>query len=247
MALRWPSQVLFLGLQTLADPSGLYILGDNPQVAFGSDFGALSVKGDALELTEGLAAVSLSPKLTQLPKVTVNGQVHAETLLVDSKLQWRLLDYASFEEDEHAEHWTRQETSFCGSPQDRFLGGHCQFAAGNVSRRVLTLPPHSKVKVSARVHFLDKWEGEAVTLSVDDRPVWSQSHDWCPGFMHWMCSKYGINSCGRDLPDRLSAKVEATIMHSGPEIGLTFGSSLAPSTDPCYTSWGVDDVSLEIL
>jgi hypothetical protein len=247
MALRWPLKFLLFGWETLADPSGLYILGGNPQITFGSDSEAISVKGDALELKEGLAVVSLSPELTQLPAATVNGQMQVETLLVDSLPQWRLLDYASFEEDDHAGHWTRQETSFCGSPQDRFLGGHCQFAAGNVSRRVLALPPHSKVKVTARVHFLDRWEGEAVTLSVDGRTVWSQSHDWCPGFMHWMCSKYGINTCGRDFPDRLSSKVEVTILHTGPELGLTFGSSLAPSTDPCYTSWGVDDVSVEII
>ena len=39
------------------------------------------------------------------------------------------------------------------------LGGFGQFAGGEVRKEFMQLPPHSKIKVVAKYHFIDAWTG----------------------------------------------------------------------------------------
>lgn len=204
--------------------------------------------GDSLEVARGGGApiVELSPGRTQLPHVSVAGDLSVASLGVNGHKQWAHWDLDTFDAVDSGQ-WSPNDHTFCGAPHDMFLGGHCRFAASTASRRYKALPSHTKVRVKARVHFLDQWHGESVLLMINGKPVWSQSHSWCPGFLKWMCAKYGVDTCGRDTPDRLSVKVEAIVPHSGPTLDVAFTSNLAHGTDACYTSWGVDDVSVDLM
>lgn len=226
--------------------------GTPPAVSFGPDpNGATSVSTDmrstVLEVKRrGEAVISMGSQLTRLPETTVNGEFSAGMeLAIRSQPQWTLWDLDTFDTPETAV-WTPNDRGFCGSPNDHFLGGHCRFGA-TVAQRTFSLPAHTRVRVRARVHFIDKWDGESISLLAHGKPVWSQSHDWCPCFLKWMCEKYGLDTCGRSTPDQLSVKAEAVFAHSGPSLDIAFNSSLPVGTDPCYQSWGVDDVSIELM
>lgn len=226
--------------------------GSSASVAFGPNLaGATSVAMDlsstAIEVQRrGEAVVAFGSELTRLPETISNGEFAAGmTFEVHGTPQWTLWDFDDFDTPESAM-WTPNDRGFCSSPEDRFLGGHCRFAATS-TQRTYSLPPHTRVRVRARVHYIDKWEGESVSLLAHGQTMWSESYDWCPGFLKWMCEKYGVDTCGRNTPDRLSVRAEAVFAHSGPSLDLAFNSSLPVGTDPCYQSWGVDDVSIELI
>jgi len=60
--------------------------------------------------------------------------------------------------------------------------------------------------------------------------------------MKWFCRKHGINSCGGELPDRMSKKVVYASSHSKNELILSFSSTLKKPS--CIASWGIDDVEI---
>lgn len=226
--------------------------GSPPAVSFGTDpRSATSVTSDlhntAIEVKRGGQTVaSIGSELTRLPQTVTSGEFSAGTeLAIGGAPQWTLWDLDTFDTPGSAM-WTPNDRGFCGAPGDHFLGGHCRFGA-TVAQRSYSLPEHTRVRVRARVHFIDKWEGESISLLAHGKPVWSESHDWCPLFLKWMCEKYGIDTCGRSTPDRLSVKAEAIFAHSSPTLDVAFNSSLPVGTDACYQSWGVDDVSIELM
>lgn len=226
--------------------------GSSPTIAFGSAIPSATVMssstdGTALEVRRnGESMTLLRNDITRFPRTVNNGEFKvASELSANGVPQWALWNLDTFDTPDTGM-WSPNDRGFCGNPGDHFLGGHCRFGA-TVTKRRYTLPPHTRVRVRARVHFIDKWGGEAVSLLVHGRPVWSQTHDWCPCFLKWMCEKYGVDTCGRDTPDRLSVKAEAAFQHSGDTLDISFNSSIPAGTDPCYQSWGVDDVSIEIM
>lgn len=228
--------------------SGVLIKGDSsgaPVVVFG-DATSIKPEGGALSIQSNGTAISIGPGVMQLETLVANSSASLDSLSAGGKGQWTLWDLDSFDATD-SNKWSINDHSFCGASMDSFLGGHCRFGATTTRRTYSNLPAHSKVKVTARVHYFDQWNGETVSMSLDDKPMWSQSHEWCPQFLTWMCRKYGLDSCGRDEPDRLSVKAEAILAHAGPNLAVTFASTLGQSVDPCYTSWGVDDVAVHVL
>jgi len=130
---------------------------------------------------------------------------------------------------------------------DTFLG---DYGAMEASKAFL-LPAHAWLRVEARVHFLDKWEGESVYLKIDGQVVWSERWTWCDKLLVNLCvpgtaaaPTATIDSCGREYPDRLSFPLIVTLFHSGEELELSFGSTLAANTTDA--SWGVDDLRLSL-
>jgi len=226
--------------------------GAAPVLKFGGDSQrptsvASNVQGTALEVQRsGQTLVSLSSEAIKLPKTTSSGEFSAGmSVAVRGTPQWALWDLDTFDTPSSAK-WSTNDRGFCSSPDDHFLGGHCRFGATS-TQRMYSLPAHTKVRVRARVHFIDEWKGDSVSLMAHGKAVWSESHDSCPMFLKWMCEKYGVNTCGRDTSDRLSVKAEAVFAHSGPALDIAFNSSLPVGTDACYQSWGVDDVSIELI
>jgi hypothetical protein len=226
--------------------------GSSPTVVFGpnsADATSLSsnLHSTALEVKRrGEAVATFGSEIARLPETISTGEVAAGMdFAIQGVPQWTLWDLDTFDTPDSAM-WMPNDRSFCSSPEDHLLGGHCHFGA-TMTQRQYSLPTHTRVRVRARVHFIDKWEGESVSLLANGKPMWSESHEWCPAFLKWMCEKYGVDTCGRSTPDRLSVKAEAVFAHSGPSLDIAFNSSLPVGTDPCYQSWGVDDVSIELM
>merc|ERR1711918_21547 len=84
--------------------------------------------------------------------------------------QWALVHHDHFENDH--ENWSDGSSFIQVSDAngDRFMGGHCNFAAGTMSKKY-ELPEHSHLRVQARAHFIDSWEGESAFLQLDDKTV----------------------------------------------------------------------------
>lgn len=261
VVLSWRAHGHIQGIAVLGDPA------TNRPASF--EFGAVGLPGatSAVVTTDGNAvsvlvrggatAITLAPDVAKLPSVAMGGELSATSVSIGGVQQWSLLDIDTFDEPGSpwsastgflaATPWSLNDRSFCSTPHDQFLGGHCLFGASQTSRTYSGMPQHTRVRIRARVHFIDRWNGEAVTLSVGGFPVWSQSHAWCTGFLEQMCVKLGVDTCGKSTPDKLSARAEAMIAHTGPNLEISFASSLPQDTDACETSWGVDDVSVEVL
>mmetsp|Transcript_138202 Transcript_138202/g.240464 ORF Transcript_138202/g.240464 Transcript_138202/m.240464 type:complete len:271 (-) Transcript_138202:116-928(-) len=203
---------------------------------------------DSLDITrQGKTEVSLSSSGASFPNIAARGDVSVAEFAVKGVPQWRLWDLDTFDTIDSNQWTPLNDRGFCGASDDKFLGGHCRLGAVTVRRKYAELPLHKRVRVSARLHFIDEWKGESLSLLVGDQPVWSKSHHWCPYYFVEKCKKYGLDTCGRETPDRLSVKVEASFDHSTPMLDIAFNSSLALGTDACLVSWGVDDVSVELV
>eukprot|EP00466_Bigelowiella_natans_P015106 jgi/Bigna1/126410/aug1.2_g1118 len=147
------------------------------------------------------------------------------------------------------EGWSDTQTSHCGDKDgepsaslsvDRFLGGHCNIATGNLTRLLEGLPDHRHVKISASLHQIDKWNGEVSFATVDGKRVWattSQHHS--PG--------QGIDMCGGTHSEsQMAIPVEFTVPHTRSSMTITFGSTGRVSDDPCERSFGVDDLEVRV-
>lgn len=223
------------------DPPVLALGSDDPSTATAATLGNLGLE----VISSGEIVMAVNDDVTSLPGMNSTNVINAESLSVGGVSQWALWDFDSFDTPATGM-WSTNDRSVCGTPNDLFLGGHCHFGSTTTTRTYENLPPHRQVRIRARVHFFDDWNGESVAIQVDGRTVWARAHSWCPGFLKWMCLKYGVDSCGRDTPDQLSSKAEATVAHTGSTMKLSFGSNLAVGSDACRASWGVDDVSIEV-
>jgi hypothetical protein len=63
--------------------------------------------------------------------------------------------------------------------------------------------------------------------------------------MPWYCNKYGINSCGGDLPDRMAHKVSFTRPHNDTAFTIEISSTLEKPA--CQASWGIDDFHVFLM
>lgn len=240
---------------------GLALIGDvgqPPQLIFGgadlSTAPSLSMFEEPsdnlwpkLELKRGdTTRASFAADVATLPHLIAGGDFAVSTLSSGGIPQWRLWDLDTFDVNDSGD-WSIHDKSFCGVPEDQFLGGHCKFAATTTMRRYQNLPPHTRIRIKARVHFFDDWDGESLILQVDSTPMWAQSHKWCSGILEWKCRKFGMDSCGKQTPDKLSVLAKVELAHISQSIDVAFTSNMPLNTDACTKSWGVDDVSIELL
>ena len=159
--------------------------------------------------------------------------------------QWALVAADDFETGEQQD-WLHPEVA--GQPASfvqlsegvggSYLGGHCETAGTTVRRRFDNLPDHSHLRVQARYHFIDSWEGETAFLQIDGKMAWmdtADSRDAPPG----------INVAGGPHPERRwGVPVDVVLPHSGATALIEFGSSL--DEHACDESFGVDDVQLHV-
>ena len=110
------------------------------------------------------------------------------------------------------------------------------------------------MRVRARVHFFDDWQGEAVYMKLDGETVWTQQHRWCDELLETVCrprdeddpndGALAINACGhKEFPDRLSVQMDVVVPHAADAAKITFGANVQ-SED---ASWGVDDVMVFVI
>jgi hypothetical protein len=156
--------------------------------------------------------------------------------------QWTMIRLEDFQGS--AEGWSKQKMSTCGTNDNMFLGGHCNFGGEEVSKNFTDIPQHSMLRITANFHFFDSWDGEQAFMYFNGAPVWSDSYKWCDKVFIWYCKKYAINVCGADYPDRMSVPIDFSTDHSSDVFSITFGAFHNKSA--CDASWGIDDVTVYI-
>ncbi len=128
----------------------------------------------------------------------------------------------------------------CLFGDDYFLVGSTCSSSGRLSKTFEDLPPHSHLKVRARVHFIDAWKGESVYLQTSGGSIVWMDSAVSPS-LEAISKGKALNVCGGESPDaRLSVHVEVTLSHVDPTFELTFASTLGDGN--CDASFGVDDV-----
>jgi len=143
---------------------------------------------------------------------TVRSRLAALTL--SGVPQWTMVAFDNFENAKSLKTrgWSSDAVSSCGSSKDKFLGGYCKFSDKKVTKTYNKLPIHTALRLTARLHFLDKWEGQYMYVMVNDKIVWMQNHRHCSSIFASSCK--GINVCGDDnYSDRLSLLVDVTVRH----------------------------------
>jgi hypothetical protein len=127
-------------------------------------------------------------------------------LLYDDVAQWTMIKFEDFQGV--AEGWSKEKLSTCGTNDNMFLGGHCNFGGEEVGKNFTGIPKHTQIRITANFHFFDRWEGEEAFMYFDGHPVWADSYKWCDKVFLWYCKKYSINACGAEYPDRLSVPID---------------------------------------
>ena len=162
-----------------------------------------------------------------------------------SERRWSAVRYDAFDRGV-ADGWTFGDdaaaapTSSCG-PDDGnvFLGGPCAVAGGGeLRRRFAALAPHVRLRLRARVHFIDAWRGETLYASIDGHVVWLDTATTLGGGA-------ALDTCGDAASGeaKMGVAIDVTLPHSAPNATVAFGARLG-DRDPCEVSWGVDDVAL---
>eukprot|EP01071_Lankesteria_metandrocarpae_P005338 Lankesteria_metandrocarpae@DN3960_c1_g1_i1.p1 len=132
--------------------------------------------------------------------VRFESSVNPTHILYEGLKDWELWSLENF--DSGAGGWNPPSLSECGTSTDMFLGGHCKFGDTIASRSFSSLPQAKFARITARVHFFDAWEGETLLLKVNNVIVWSQEYDWCPELLSQQCMQLGVDTCGRQHPDK---------------------------------------------
>jgi hypothetical protein len=199
---------------------------------------AAVVETSALSAPSGALTISGEVKMQNVGAAT--SFLEAETIRTDNLVQhgqkqWSMVAHEDFETAPQG--WSFLETSSVGG--NTFLGGHCKTAGTTVTKKFSNLPPHSSLRVSARYHFIDSWEGESSFLKVDDKFAWMDSNDV-------RNAPAGINVAGNESPERkFGTPVDVIVPHTSNSVLLAFGSNL--DQDACDESFGIDDVAVHVL
>jgi hypothetical protein len=89
--------------------------------------------------------------------------------------KWTVISFDDFNDPMKPTEWSFSEYSTCQNKNDYFLGGPCKLSSQEVTKTITNIPSHSKVFITANLHFIDKWEGESAFVKVDGKTVWMKS------------------------------------------------------------------------
>ena len=153
------------------------------------------------------------------------------TVLIQNDVkQWQMVHHDTF--DAHADGWNTDERSSCEGSENYHLAGHCKHVGNEVTKTFKNLPAHRLLRLQARYHFLDSWEGESAFAKANGQIVWADSND--ASDMH----PHALNICGGSHPDRrFSTPIDVTFPHTGDYVEISFGATL--DEHPCNESFGV--------
>jgi len=147
-----------------------------------------------------------TPLTINTPSLDLVMKYAGSSLVYDGMDQWTMIRLDDFQGQ--AQGWSKEKMSVCGSNDNMFLGGHCNFGGEDVTKNFTDIPEHSMIRITANFHFFDKWEGEEAFMYLNGSPVWSDSYKWCDKVFIWKCKKYAINACGAEFPDRLAVPID---------------------------------------
>jgi len=167
--------------------------------------------------------------------ISATGPVSATSFIQNDVRQWAMVHHEDFEEE--VKGWSSNAVSSCDGV-DHHLGGHCNEVDGEIKKTFNGLGQHTYLRIQARYHFLDSWEGETAFAKIGGKVVWTDTND--------IRGIDGPNHCGGSHPDlKLSVPIDVTIRHTGESVDVSFGSTL--DEHPCNESFGIDDVIISIL
>jgi len=235
-----------------------------------SPTGTIVIEGDLL-ITHSRKLEFRKPKATNSTKHHKHKNAHkkaakgvsflAEEVIVKGVKQWALVRQEHFQHQPEGWHLVSSgeavtATSHCGEhSHDAFLGGPCQLANGPVRKLFVHLPPHEQVRITARYHFIDNWQGETAYAQIDEQYVWTQSHR-LPATAS--SSARGLQLCGSaQYPEtRLSSPIDVSLPHASDVLSVAFGAHSANSgaatslateqEQACTRSFGIDDVAIYV-
>ena len=169
---------------------------------------------------------------------------------------WRRISLDTFESSALAQGWhiatgdgaaqsVSQNSSLlshCGDG-NMFLGGHCRAGGEHeISKSFAGLPLHKELRISARVHFIDSWDGEAAYMSIDGQTVWTSAKT----ARRNDAGSTTVSLCGdKLLADAvLGKRIDIVVPHDEPAALIRFGTFL--DQHACDESFGIDDVALYV-
>ncbi|EGR29305.1 hypothetical protein IMG5_158830 [Ichthyophthirius multifiliis] len=180
----------------------------------------------------------------------LNGDIVIESLSVQQQFEvsnllqqynWQLVYHDDFQEEKSLIGWNVKERSFCkqnvkqNEDTNHFLGGYCVGSSQlNLEKTYSDLPRHKQIKILARIHFFDNWNGEYVQLFVDDKLIWQKSAE---------SSHHDINICGDESGDpHFGIPIEVTAPHNLQNVNLRFVTNLEKNS--CQASFAIDDIEI---
>eukprot|EP00347_Sterkiella_histriomuscorum_P019078 403343040 len=117
-------------------------------------------------------------------------------------------------------------------------GGHCLLSNQEVYKTFHNLPKsHSRILITATLHFIDNWQGEAALVSIDDQVAWMKTVK---------ASEYGVDLCGNNSFKEAAFNVPVIIdtNHAGDKVKVTFKTNI--KGDACEKSLGIDNVEIYV-
>lgn len=190
--------------------------------------------------------------------LNTNGNSNGPSFSISGVKQWLITHHDDFEDESNLSSWSDKRTSSCNTKlktqnsdneinkkvkdSNLFLGGHCNFSHNEVSKTFKLLANHSKIRITAKYHFIDDWNGEYGYMKLNGNVIWTKKSTHNRSNKDKITEKiHNISSCGNyDHLDNLSESIDITVSNSDNEVTLSFGSTI--KKDPCEQSFGVDDI-----
>jgi len=189
-----------------------------------------------MSISSPTGVVIVNGSLASDSSISSSGAMSAYAFIQNDVRQWAVTHHEDFEQDVAG--WSSNAVGSCDGV-DHHPGGHCNNVNGELKKTFANLGEHTYVRVQARYHFLDSWEGETAFAKIGDRVVWTDTND-----IRGMFDAKSI--CGGDHPDtKFSVPIDVTIRHTGDSVDVSFGSTL--DENPCNESFGIDDVMISVL
>ena len=248
-------------------------------------------KNDGVEKEEPAAAAATATTESATNLKVVDGNLHNKMgavsfamggiLSVGGMPQWKMVVEENFPRGGvtkwfDADKMPVTEASTCSrnvdETSDYFLGA---FGHAGVSKTFESLPAHEHVRITARVHFLDMWVGDLLSLKAAGGKVrWSKAHWFCTSTPEKSCQPGAIGSGSIDacldpnFSDTLSVGVDVEFEHVKTSLDVLFEGHLAndvvcskpedcsdsgfdcnQGTGTCVNqkaTWGIDDVRIYV-
>ena len=182
---------------------------------------------------------------TENKPLTINGNIiikneietekfESENLIINGVKQFKLIKNDNF--NLNSSGWNFDKINKCNNGHFH-LGGYCNLAEKEISKKYKNLPKHSFIRIIATYDMIDNWNGEMGYMKIDNIINWAK--------IGKSNLKNGINFCGDNkFYDNIGEKIDVILEHNNDEVEITFGSTL--KGNPCKHSYGIGNVMLYI-
>ena len=182
---------------------------------------------------------------TENKPLTINGNIiitneietenlEIENLIINGVKQFKLIKNDNF--NLNSSGWNFNKINKCNNGYYH-LGGYCNLAEKEISKKYKNLPKHSFIRITASYDMIDNWNGEMGYMKIDNIISWAK--------IGKSNLKNGINFCGDSkFSDIIGEKIDIILEHDNNDIEISFGSTL--KGDPCKHSYGIGNVMIYV-